>query len=328
MKKLNCVQSKCIALLAGLLVGLTAPYANAQDYPARPVRVVLPGAPGSLFDTITRMVFSKVSEALGQPVTIENAAGAGGVIGVASVARAPADGYTLMSTPQSALTVAPLLQLKPGYDPVRDFEPVAMLAQISEVLVVHPSLGVKTLEDFVRLAKTQPGKIAYASAGNGHVQHLFMELFQRKAGIQLLHVPYKGVPPALQAVLSGEVGAINVGMGLARGHIASGKLVALAKTDYPAQDALPGVPALTTQYPDAESIGWLGVFAPKGTPKEVVAKLNAEIAKALALPDVKARLASLDLHAVGGSPGDLDQALRKDIAVNRELVTSIGLKAD
>lgn len=138
MKKFNCIQSKWIALLAVLLLGFTVPYASAQDYPARPVRVVLPGAPGTLFDTITRMVFSKVSEALGQPVTIENAAAAGGVIGVASVARAPADGYTLMSTGHSALTVAPLLQLKPGYDPVRDFEPVAMVAQISEVLVVHP----------------------------------------------------------------------------------------------------------------------------------------------------------------------------------------------
>lgn len=155
-----------------------------------------------------------------------------------------------------------------------------------------------------------------------------MELFQRKADIQLLHVPYKGVPPALQAVLSGEVGAINVGIGLARGHIASGKLVALAKTGYSAPDALPGVPALTAQYPDAESIGWLGIFAPKGTPKEVVAKLNAEIVKALSLPDMKARLLSLDLHAASGSPSDLDRALRADIALNRDLVNSIGLKAD
>lgn len=328
MKKPNRIQSRWITLLAALFLGFTAAFAGAQDYPARPIRVVLPTGPGSLSDTTTRMVFSKVSEALGQPVTIENTAGAGGTIGVASVARAPADGYTLMATVNTALTVAPLLQLKPAYDPLRDFEPVAMLAQISEVLVAHPSLGVKTLEDFVRLAKSQPGKIAYSSAGNGHVQHLFMELFQRKAGIQMLHVPYKGVPPALQAVLSGEVGAINVGIGLARAHIASGKLVALAKTGYPARDALPGVPALIAQYPNAESIGWLGIFAPKGTPKELVAKLNAEIARALALPDVKARLEGLDLNVVIGSPGDLGKVLRADIALNRDLVASIGLKAE
>jgi tripartite-type tricarboxylate transporter receptor subunit TctC len=301
---------------------------HAQEYPNKPVRVVVTNATGALIDSLARIVFSKVAEATGQQFVVDNRPSAGGIIAAETVAKAAPDGYTLLVTSNSIMTVNPFLFVKLSYDPVRDFDPVSMLAKVSEVLIVNPSLGVKTLEDFIRLAKARPGHITYASGGNGHPTHLMMELFQQKAGVKLVHVPYKGTTPGIQAIVSGEVGAFNIGIGLARPHITSGKVLALAKTGFPSKEALPGVPALTDSFADAEYIPWQAVYAPKGTPKDVVAKLNAEIGKALALADVRTRLANMDLTPASSSPGDLDRTLRADYAVNRDLVKSVGLKID
>ncbi len=316
-----------IPLTAGLLLALHSSGAAAQGYPAKPVRVVNVSA-GSLADSVTRLVFARVSEALGQQFIVDSRPGAGGNISAAFVAKSPADGHTLYLAVQSVMTVNPFLYANPGFDPLRDFEPVSMVAKISEVLTVHPSLGVKSLTGFVHLAQARPGQVSYASAGNGHPTHLMMELLQRKAAIRLAHVPYKTTPQAVLAVIGGEVGVLNMGIGLVRPHIASGKLVALAKTGYPSPDALPGIPALTTAYPDAEYIPYLATFAPKGIAGEIVAKLNAAIGRALAAPDVLSRLQALDLTAAPSSPGELEKTLRADMAVNRELVKSIGLKLD
>jgi len=323
-----CRASYRIALTLGLLLGLPSAGLNAQQYPTKPVRVVATGAAGSLGDSVNRLVFSRVSEELGQQFIVDNRPAAGGIIAAEAVAKAPPDGYTLLSTVNGPMVVDPFLHSKLSYDPLRDFEPVSMLVRISEVLIVNPSLGVKTLDEFIRAAKARPGQITYASGGNGHPTHLMMELFQRKAGIQLTHVPYKGASPAIQAVVSGEVGAVNIGIGLARPHISSGKALALAKTGQPSKDALPGVPALTTFFADAEYIPWIAAFTPKGTPKDVVAKLNTEIGKALASSEIRTRLGNMDLTPVGGSPGELDKTLRADLEVNRDLVKSIGLKVD
>jgi tripartite-type tricarboxylate transporter receptor subunit TctC len=312
---------------AWLLVFGNVPLA-AQDYPAKAVRVVVPNAPGSLNDTLARLVFSRVGEAFGQQFIVDNRPGAGGSIAAELVARSPADGYTLIAAVNTIMVVNPFLYSKLGYEPLRDFEPVTMLAKISEVLVVHPSLGVKTVNDFVRLAKARPRQVSYSSGGNGHPTHLMMELFQRKAGFELVHVPYKGTSPAVQAIVSGEVGALNIGIGLVRPHIASGRLVALAKTGFPSKEALPGVPPLTSFFPDAEYIPWQAAFVPKGTPRDVVAKLNAAIGKALASAEVTRRAREIDLSAAGSSPAEVDRAVRADLAVNRELVKSIGLKLD
>ena len=319
---------RTLAAVLALLPGIQHTCAFAQVYPAKPVRMVVANAPGSLNDTVARLVCAKVGEALGQQFIVDNRPGAGGAIGAEFVAKSQPDGYTLINAVNTIMVVNPFLYSKLGYEPLRDFEPVSMLVKISEVLVVHPSLRARTVGEFVALAKARPKQITYASGGNGHPTHLMMELFQRKAGIALLHVPYKGTVPGVQALVGGEVAAFNIGIGLVRQHIASGKLLALAKTGFPSRDVLPGVPPLTQSYPDAEYIPWQGVFAPKGTPREIVARLNSEIAKALAASDVRSKMAEIDLTAAPGTPAELDKTLRSDMNLNRDLVKSIGLKLD
>jgi tripartite-type tricarboxylate transporter receptor subunit TctC len=317
-----------IAGAAGLLAGTLPAGSSAQEYPAKTVRVIVANAPGSLNDSATRLVFGKLGEAFGQQFVIDNRPGAGGSIGAEAAAKSPADGYTVLNAVNTMMVVNPFLYSRLGYDPLRDFDPVTMFVKVSEVLVVHPSLGARTVKDFVALAKARPKQVTYASGGNGHPTHLMMELLQRKAGIALVHVPYKGTSPGVQALVSGEVAAFNIGIGLVRAHIASGKLRALAKTGFPSKDALPGVPPLTAFYPDAEYLPWQGIFVPKGTPPEIVARLNAAIGKALAAPDVTTRLTALDLTAAAGTPADLDRAVKADMTLNRDLIKSIGLKLD
>lgn len=320
--------SAWMAGAAVLGMALQSAPSDAQTYPVRPVRVLVGNAAGSLNDTVARLVFGKVGEMLGQPFVIDNRAGAGGILAAEVTAKAPADGYTLLNAGSTNVALAPFLYSKVGYEPLRDFDAVSPLIKVSDVLTAHPSLGVKTLPDFVAMARARPKQITYASGGNGHPTHLVMELFQRKAGIALVHVPFKGTSPGVQALVAGEVGAFSISIGLVRAHISAGRLVALAKTGFDSKETLPGVPALTHFYPDADYTPWQGVFAPKGTPREVVAKLNTAISKVLALPEIRAQLAGLDAAVASGSPADLDRMLRSAVKVNAELIKTIGLKID
>jgi tripartite-type tricarboxylate transporter receptor subunit TctC len=317
-----------VVFVLPLLLGLFASVASAQFWPQKPVRVVVGNAPGSLSDILSRQIFNHVGQSLGQVFIVDNRAGAAGAVAAEAVARSPADGYTVLFGTDGIMAINPFVYAKLGYDPLQDFAPVSLLAKLPYVLIVSPALGVKSIEEFVAIAKARPGRINYSSGGNGHATHLEMELLARKAGIALVHVPYKGTAPAVQAVVSGEVGANMVGLGIALPQIASGKAVALVIGGPRGQDVLARVPNLVAKYPEAEYVSWLGLFAPAATPKPVIDRLNGAVVKALESPDVKVRLTELGMASIGSSPGELAAELRSNLKVTRDLVKSLGLKLD
>ncbi|MSQ51422.1 MAG: tripartite tricarboxylate transporter substrate binding protein [Betaproteobacteria bacterium] len=317
-----------VPLFLAWVAWLAAAPTVAQDYPAKPVRVVVANTTGSLGDIISRVLFAKASESFGEQFLIDNRPGAGGAIGAAFVAGASPDGYTLLLGSDSIMTIGPHLHSKLGYDTLRDFAAVTMVAKVPFGIVAHPSVGVKSMDDFLRLAKARPGQINYSSGGNGHGTHVNMAMLQWKAGIQLVHVPYKGTGPALQAVISGEVSAAAMGLGSVLPHIQSGKVVALAIGGPRARDVLPNVPDLGKLVPDSEYISWQAVFAPAGTPRQVVEKLNATLATAMAAPEVMKRMVSIGMTAVGSTAAELEQTVRREFSVNGELVKLMGLKVE
>ncbi len=316
------------ALLLACLATLVATPSFAQDYPNRPVRVIVGNSAGSLADVVSRVVFAKVSELLGQQFLIDTRPGAGGTIAGEAVAKAIPDGYLLLFGSDSVMAIAPHLYTKLGYDPVKDFAGISMIAKIPYCIVVHPSLGVKSVEEFIRLAKARPGQINYSTGGVGHATHMNMEMFQWKAGIVLAHVPYKGTGPATQAVLTGEVGVSAMGLGPVMPHMQSGKLLGLAIGGPRSGDVLPNVPNLGRLVPDSEFIAWQAVFAPAGTPQAIVEKLNATFSRAMAAPEVVKRMLDTGMTTVGSTPAEMDQTVRRDISVNRELVKRMGLKVE
>jgi tripartite-type tricarboxylate transporter receptor subunit TctC len=317
-----------LALLFGLGGACLPAAGTAQEYPVRPIRLVVPNSPGSLSDQLARLVFPKVTEGLGQPFVIDHRPGAGGSIGADLVAKASADGYTLLIATEGIMTVNPFLYPKLGYEPLRDFAAVVMLAKTSVMLVVNPSLGVRSMDELLRAARARPGEIHYSSGGNGHPQHLVMEILQNMAGVKLTHVPYKGTTPALQAVLAGEVGAHVTGVVQAGPHVNSGKVTALAFLGPRARDAFPAIPDIARAVPGFDYVSWQAVFAPAGTPPRVLEQLNAAIAGALASPEVAGRMTSVGLIPIAGPADQVNQAVRADLGVNRELVRKLGLKVD
>ena len=319
---------RSLVLVLGLSGLFAAPISWGQAWPQKPVRVVVGNAPGSLSDVLSRQIFNNVGQSLGQSFVIDNRAGAGGALAAEAVAKSSPDGYTLLFGTDGIMAINPFVYSKLGYDPLRDFAAVSLLAKLPYVLIVNPSLGAKSMEEFISLAKARPMQINYASGGNGHATHLEMELLARKAGIRLVHVPYKGTSPALQAVVSGEVGANFIGLGIALPQIASGKVLALAIGGPREKDVLPRVPDLLAKVPDSEYVSWMGLFVPAATPKPVIDKLNAAVVKALQSADARARLVELGMASIGSSPGELAQELRSNLNVTRELVKSLGLKMD
>ena len=316
-----------LALIAGIhAAGTTA--ALAQAWPQKPVRVVVGNSAGSLSDVLARQIFARLSQTLGQQFIIDNRAGAGGAIGAEAVARSAPDGYTFLFGTDGMMVINPFVYSKLGYDTLRDFASVSLLAKIPYVLIVNSAFAAKSLEEFIGEAKARPRQINYSSGGNGHPTHLEMELIARKAGVELVHVPYKGTGPALQAVVSGEVAATAIGLGIALPHIASGRVRALVIGGPRAKDMLPRVADLVSVLPDAEYVSWLALFAPAGTPAAIVDRLNAELAKALQLPEVHRQLVEVGMAAIGSSPAELDRVLRADLNSNRELVKALGLKLD
>ncbi len=304
---------RAFALLA--LLALHLPLAAlAQTWPARPIRIVVTYPAGGGADAMARLLAPKLSEALGQPVVVENRGGASGTIAADLVAKAPADGYTLMLDAANH-AVNPSLLPKLPYDPDKAFAPVSLLALFPNVLVVHPAYPVNSVKQLIEKAKTEPGKIAFASSGNGSAQHLAGELFRQRAGIDIVHVPYKGGGPALIDVMAGQVPMYFGNMASALPHVKNGKLKALAVTGAKRSSAAPELPTIAESgLPGYQVYEWNAIFAPAGTPPAIVNRVQSEIAKAVKVPDVRDRMLALGGEIVASSPADLGAWVREQTA--------------
>jgi len=297
-----------IPILALLFVATAA----AQTYPSRPVRIVIPLSPGGTTDVPGRIIAQKLSETLGQQFYVENRAGAGGTIGSDFVAKANADGYTLLLT-ATPFVITPHVYKKLPYDALADFTPVIRIASGPYVLVVHPSLGVNSVKELIAAAKKEPGKIDFASSGNGSAQHLVTELFMYMAGIKLNHVPYKGSGPAQQDLMSGIIKVSFVGTPIAIPHMRSGRLKALGVSTAKRSPEMPDVPTVAQAgVPGYEAIVWIGMLAPAGTPREIVAKLNGEIGKLVRTGEVKKLLTPTGMEPDPDTPEQFGAYLKAD----------------
>ena len=316
---------KVIAALAALFVQP----AFGQAYPSKPIRIIIAQAPGSATDNVSRVITGKLGERLGQPFVIEARPGAGGTVGTEVAARAPADGYTLFMANNSTHGANPAVYRNLPYDAVKDFAPIMLLAETPYVLSVHPSLPVKNVKEFIAFAKARPAQLNYGSAGNGSTHHLAGELLKMMAKIDLLHVPYKGTTPALTALLSGEVSAMFFTVVGIQPHMKSGKARGLAVTTPKRSAMLAELPTMTEAgLPGFEITSWFGLLAPARTPPEIVSRLNAELARVQALPDVKAAMAKLGFDSVSGTPEQFAEHIRREVDKFTKLAKATSIKAE
>ena len=315
-------------VVPGLCLLLTVAVAQAQNYPARPVRVITPFTAGSAIDTLARVLGQKMSDAWGQQVVIDNRIGANGIIGTEAAARAPADGYTLYLGNIATLAINPHLYTRLPYDAVKDFAPITLAATIQVVLVVHPSLPVRSVKELIALAKAHPGAINYASGGNGSAQHLPMEMLGVATGIKLVHVPYKGLGPAYNDVLGGQVPMMWTGVSNVVQYLESGRLRVLAIGSTRRSPALPNVPTMIEAgVPGFDFEAWTGYLAPTGTPKDLIARLHTDITRILGATEVRDKLTALGFNVVGNTPEQFAALIRNDIERFGKLVKAAGIKS-
>ncbi len=313
-------------LLATLLSPLTA---FAQAYPAKVVRAVIPWPPGGSNDIVGRMVLQKLGESMGQQFVVDNRAGASGVLGSEVVAKAPADGYTIMVHSATHMGNAHLYGTKLGYDTLKDFTGIGLLSAQPGALTAHPSLPAKTAKEFIALAKARPDQVLYSSSGSGSAPHLQMALLISMAGIKLVHVPYKGGVPQVTALVSGETQVSFATIGTVIGHIKGGKLRPIAVGSAKPTKTLPGVPTLSESgVPGYEMNPWIGMFAPAGTPRAIVDRLNAEVNKALAIPDVVQKLEAQALDPWTSTPDEFNARLKVDYEKYGKLIKLTGAKVE
>jgi tripartite-type tricarboxylate transporter receptor subunit TctC len=308
---------------------LVAGPAHAQPYPAKPIRFIVPQAAGGSTDILSRTVGQKLSEKLGQQVVMDNRAGANGLIGTELVAKSQPDGHTLLAGGTGTIAINVSLYDKIAYDPIRDFAPVILIAYSTSVLVVHPSVPVKNITELVALAKARPGELRYASAGSGSSPHLSAELFKTTAGINVVHVPYKGSTPGVVATVSGETSLMFTGIASALAHIKAGRLRALSVNGPKRSSALPEVPtASESGLPGFEVDFWIGILAPAGTPRAIVARLNSEVNRILAQDDVKERLVTLGTDPVGGTSEQFAAVIKADVVKWAKAIKASGAKPE
>jgi tripartite-type tricarboxylate transporter receptor subunit TctC len=303
--------------------------ACAQSYPAKQIRFVVPFPPGGPADILSRTIGQVLSESWGQQVVIDNRAGAGGNIGAEIVAKAPPDGYTMLMGFVGTHAINSSLYRDMPFDPVKDFEPVALVAMVTIILVVHPSVPVKSVRELIALAKAKPGELSFGSPGNGTPQHLAGELFDTMTGVRMVHVPYKGAVPALTDLLGGRLSLIFSSMPPALPHVQSGKLRALGVTSGARSPAAPDVPTISQSgLPGYEVINWYGVLVPARTPRDIVGKLNAEIVRIMNLPAVKERLAAQGAETYTSSPEKFADYIKKETEKWAKVVKFSGAKLD
>ena len=318
-----------IRLFVAAVLGLFATLGGAQSYPVKPVRMIIPYPPGGGTDFFARTLGAKLSESLGQPLVMEQRPGAGGVIGADVAAKAAPDGYTLLIGQASNLAINQHLMGKLPYDPVRDFSPVTLIGGSPNLLVVHPSLPVRTVKDLVALARAKPGAINYASAGNGSPGHLAAEYFKRTAKIDLVHVPYKGANPALMDVLAGHASLYFTSPVSAQALVQSGRLRQIAVTSAKRFPPLPDVPTIAESgYPGYEVIAWFGLLVPAATPADLVNRANADTAAALKSADVRQRMANEGMEPVGNSPREFGAFLASELKKWGRVVAEAGVKLE
>ena len=302
--------------------------AAAQAYPTKSIRLVAPSTPGDAPDVIARLIAERLSAALGQQVVVENRPGAGGVVGSEIVAKAAPDGYTLIMGNAGSHGINAAVYSKLPYDILKDFAPVSQIAIAPNIFVVNPGLPVTTIQELIAYAKARPGQLSYASGGNGSSSHMSMELLKSMAGIDVVHVPYKGSTPALTDVISGQDAVMSVNMPPAVPHVKAGKLRALAVTTRARTPSMPDLPTVAETLPGYETVAWFGVLAPAGTPRDVVNRLSAEIGRIARSPEMRERLAGMGAEPVGGTPEEFAAVMARDIAKWTELAKSVGIKID
>jgi len=308
--------------------------ANAQtsgtmNYPTRPIRMILPQSPGGPTDMIGRLVAQKLGDNLGQTVVPDNRGGAAGNVGCELAAKAAPDGYTLLLGPPGCLTVNPSLYDKLPFDPLRDFQPVTQLTSGPQMLVVHPSVSATSVKEFVALVKSKPGAFNFASGGAGTPNHLASELFKNAAGLQMVHVPYKGTGPALTAVVGGQVQMMMASLPPALPQVKAGKLRGLAVTSAQRSKVAPELPTVAESgFPGFEMVTWHSILVPAKTPRPIVMKLHAELVKTLAQPDVKERFASQGLDTVGSTPEQFREHMKRETENFAKIIKAAGIKPE
>ncbi len=304
----------------------TCGQAAAQTWPSRPIRAIIPFGPGSAVDVVPRIVFEQMSTQLGQSIVVENRGGAGGTIGSAAVAKAEPDGYTIL-VHSSAHTITPSIYSNLSYDVARDFVTVGAIGSVPNVMIMAPSKGFKTVQDYVAWAKAHPNAANFATVGVGSAVHLSAERFRLSAGYDAVHIPYKGGAEAITEIVAGRIDYYFCPIATALPHIREGRLVGLAVSSPKRASALPDIPTtLEAGYPDSDYTFWMGVFAPAKTPPEIVAKLNQELQKALQAPAVKQKLATLGVEAMPLTAAEFDAQVKKEIGVYATFAKAAGLK--
>jgi tripartite-type tricarboxylate transporter receptor subunit TctC len=312
--------------IVSLTLGALAAPACAEDYPSRPVKVIVPTPPGGPVDVVGRLTANYLQTSLGQAFVVENRSGAGNTIGSKDAAEATPDGYTLLFSAASGLIIAPLLHPDAGYDPLKSFDPIALVGASSSILVMNPSLPVHTVAELVAYAKANPGKVNFSSGGIGVLPHLIGELFKARAGIDIVHVPYKGGGPSITDVMAGNVQMTFEATSVLLPLIQAGKLRALAVTAPKRIPQLPDVPTMIESgYGDFVTVAWTGLLAPAHTPQAIVGKLNTTINQGLKTPEFEGALAKITVDPLGGTPEDFTQTMKAELARWTPLVASLGL---